>query len=154
MQEAAGDEIPHQRQQGDHHGGDDQHGHAVAAAHPAEEVQGVDPLDPIAHILRVQQQIGDHGLRAEADKVVQAEEHQKQHHGDKALVLQLQADLGHHPAQRAGQRQHEQGNDDQQYHAAQNTARRDRDGAPIDNDGRQDHDGGIHQAHEIDAQQP
>ena len=152
VQKAAGDKIPHQRQQGDHHGGDHQHGHAVAAAHPAEEVQRIDAaLDLIAEIFGVQQQAADQSLRPETGKVVQPEEHQRHHHGDKALVLQLQADLCHYPAQCAGQRQHEQGNDDQQHHAAQNTARRDRDGAPIDNDGRQDHDGGIHQAHEIDA---
>ena len=29
----------------------------------------------------------------------------------------------------------------------------DRDGAPIDNDGRQDHDAGVHQAHEVDPEQ-
>ena len=58
VQEAAGDEIPHQRQQGDHHGGDDQHRHAVAAAHPAKEVQGIDAaLDLVAEAGGIQQQI-------------------------------------------------------------------------------------------------
>ena len=31
---------------------------------------------------------------------------------------------------------------------------RDGDGKPVYEDGRQDHDAGVHQAHEIDAQQP
>ena len=68
-------------------------------------------------------------------------------------MLQLQADLCHHPAQGAGQGQHEQGDQRHQHHAPQDDARGDGHGEPVDDDGGQDHDDGIHQAHQVHAQQ-
>ena len=93
-------------------------------------------------------------LNPEAEDIVHTEEHQRHQYGDKALVFQLQADLCHHPAQQAGEHQNQHGNGRQQKNTAQYTAQAEFAANPIDEDGGQHHNAGIHEAHQVDAQQP
>ena len=133
-----------------------QHGQGIAGARLTEEVHGVGGgADLVAIEGDVLQQLRQQrgGLEGE-EVVVQAEEHQRQHHGDEAFVLQLQADLGHHPAQQAGDGHDEQGDQQQEQNARQQVQRGGGHRGPIDDDGRQHHHTGVHEAHEVHPQQP
>ena len=112
-------------------------------------------MDLVAVEDDVLQQLRQQGVGLEGEEVVvQAEEHQRQHHGDEAFVLQLQADLGHHPAQQAGDGHDEQGDQQQEQNARQQVQRGGGHRRPIDDDGRQHHHTRVHEAHEVHPQQP
>ena len=113
----------------------------------------VPALDPCAVDGGAAQQLLQQVLGLEIEEVVNAEEHQRQHHSDEALIFQLLADLGHQPAQHTGQRQYEHGQQEYQQHAADHGGGRCRRGHPVDDDRRQHHHAAVHQAHQVHAQQ-
>ena len=65
-----------------------------------------------------------------------------------------QADLRDHPPQRAGQRHDKNGDQRSQQHAAQHVCQRRTGHRPVDDHRRKDHDSGIQQSHQVNAQQP
>ena len=155
LQEAPGDQIPDQRQRRQRDRGKDGHGSAVAGAGLSEDIKGIGrAFDLRAVFRRVLHQRLDHALGLKIEEIVSAEEDQRHQYRDEAPVFQLQADLCHHPAQRTGQRQHQQRDHQRQDQPAGHGPRRSRDGEPVNDHGGQDHHAGIHQAHEINAQQP
>ena len=155
MQEAAGEQHPHQAAQRRHRRRDRQHGRPAARAHAAEQVQGIGPAPDLGAVgPGVGQQVLKDALGLEIDEVIQADEHQRGQHNDEALVPELLADFCRHPAQGAGEHQHRQGDQQGQHQSAQNGGRRDPHGDPIDDHRRKDHHGGVHQAHQIHPGQP
>ena len=155
LQKAPGDKIPHQGKQTQHHRRHNGYGRAIAHGHPAHQVQRVGhTADARAVVGGVGQQLCQKALGFGIEEVVRPDEHQGHQHCDKALVLQLLTDFSDDPSQGAGQGQHENGQKEQLDHAAYYHRNRDAYHHPVHDDGREQHNGGIHQTHEIHAHQP
>ena len=154
-QKAPGEHIPQQGKQDSHCHGEHGDSHPVPLSVPAEQVQGVGRA---LHLHAVDQGVGhqvfDHGLGFKVEEVVGPQSDQGDQGRHDALVLQLQADLRHHPAQHTGEDEDDDGEEQHKEQGADDDGRGQGRGEPVDDDGREDDHGGVHQTHQVDPQQP
>lgn len=154
FEEAAGDEPVQQQEECGKSSGHNAHRQPVARADAAKEIQRIGTApDGRAVDGGIRNEVLNEGLRPEIEEIVGPEEHERDENGDKALVFELQADLRDDPAERAREREHKQGDERDEQHAAGDGCRAGRDHDPVDDDRREDDNAGIHQAHEVDAEQ-
>ena len=155
LQEAAGDPDPDQEKEDRRHDGKENRAEPVPFADPAEEIKDVGrPFDPGAVDCRVRQHIPDQEIRLEVNEVVDGDEYQGGQNGDKALILQLDADLCHHPAQQTGENEDEEGHDEEQKDPADHLGRCRPGHRPADDQGGEQDHGRVQGPHEIYVHQP
>ena len=109
-QKAPGEHIPQQGKEDGHCRSEHGDSHPVPLSVPAEQVQGVGHA---LHLHAVDQGVGhqvfDHRLGFKVEEVVGPQSDQGDQCRHDALVLQLQADLRHHPAQHTGEDEDDDG---------------------------------------------
>ena len=131
---------------------------SVASQSPSaapEQVQGVGGgFDDRAVENGVFHQLLQQRLRLKVEEIVRAEEDKGDKDCDKALIFQLQADFCHDPAEQTRQHQHEQGDQHRQKDGADQRGDGKRRDNQINDDRGDDDDTGVHQPHQVNAQQP
>ena len=154
-EEAAREDAPREEREHRHDRRDDEHGEPVALPHAPGEIDRVSAAAYLAAVDDgVRDQILNERLRLEIEEVIKPDEQERQQHDDEAPVLQPEAHLRHDPPEQTRQQQHEHRHEEDEQNAADDVRDRGaRDDPPDDNGGHRDA-GGIHEAHEIDAQQP